>query len=149
MDFGDSRYRSSFWDKVIPEPMTGCWLWLAYLNEDGYAKGRDHRGAPGRLIHKVLYETINGLVSEGLELDHKCRVRCCVNSDHLEAVTHQVNIQRGEGVGQGNAIKTHCPKGHPYDERNTYISKNALGGPARRCRACQREASQRYRDGPD
>jgi hypothetical protein len=75
-----------------------------------------------------------GAVPEGLELDHLCRVRGCVNPKHLEPVTHRENLMRGESWSAVNARKTHCPEGHPYDETNTYID----GKGRRRCRECAR-----------
>jgi len=88
-----------------------------------------HRGA-----HIVSYEHYRWLVPLGLELDHLCRVRRCVNPEHLEEVTHQTNVLRGEGVAAINAAKTHCPQGHPYDEKNTLVWMGE-----RLCKACRRE----------
>jgi len=69
-----------------------------------------------------------------LEIDHLCRVRCCVNPDHLEAVTHRENILRGNTFAAVNAAKTHCPKGHEYTPENTRIHT----GGRRQCIACSR-----------
>jgi hypothetical protein len=83
-----------------------CILWTGLLNEDGYGK----RGS--RLAHRVAYEEQVGPIPEGLEMDHLCRVRNCVNVQHLEPVTHQENCRRGI---HWSSKKTHCPKGHPLD----------------------------------
>ncbi len=72
--------------------------------------------------HRVIYEWIKGSIPEGLELDHLCRDRSCVNPWHLEPVTHLENIRRGLG-GQNSRAKIHCPQGHPYDEENTWHKK--------------------------
>lgn len=111
----------------------GCWLWTGALAGGGYGKGWSN----GRtvLAHRWAYQLLVGAVPEGLELDHLCRVRRCVNPEHLEPVTASVNVLRSTGpavAGRHNAIKTHCPQGHPYDEANTYISPS--GG--RSCRTC-------------
>lgn len=78
---------------IIPEPNSGCWLWLGTLNTDGYAafefKGRGYRA------HQVLYDEKFGAPAPGLERDHLCRTRCCSNPDHIEAVTHLENVRRG------------------------------------------------------
>lgn len=70
-----------------------CWLWTAYVNDDGYGMFRDN----GRLLsaHVWSYEHEHGPVPDGLELDHTCRVRACVNPAHLEPVTHAENVRRG------------------------------------------------------
>ncbi|MBY4212857.1 HNH endonuclease [Rhodococcus fascians] len=77
----------------------------------------------------------------GLQIDHLCRNRRCVNPDHLEAVTPQVNTLRSTAITAVHAVKTHCPQGHQYSVENTYVSSR--GG--RHCRICRNEASRRHR----
>jgi hypothetical protein len=75
---------------------TPCWVWQRHINEGGYGMMRDElNGGKLRSAHKTYYERANGPVPNGLEIDHLCRVRCCVNPDHLEAVLHLVNMDRG------------------------------------------------------
>ena len=147
--FGDSRLPDRFWDKVEPEPNTGCWLWSAAVNQAGYAwynvSGDPDRG------HRVSYEALVGAIPDGLEIDHLCRVRCCVNPDHLEAVPHRVNMHRGFAPHGINARKTHCKRGHPFDAANThsYTYARRKGGRLRfetyrLCRACNRENCRQY-----
>lgn len=108
------------------EEVDGCLVWRGALNPKGYGLFYvDNRNA---LAHRYAYENTNGSVPTGLELDHLCRVRACVNVDHLEAVTHAENMARG-----AHAMKTHCKYGHPYDEVNTYRRPNDGG---RDCRIC-------------
>ena len=91
------------------------------------------------LAHRFSYEHFRELIPEGLQIDHLCRVRHCVNPVHMEAVTQQENIRRGKAgqrTGELNLAKTHCPYGHPYDEENTYV---ILSTGNRQCRICRRE----------
>lgn len=90
------------------------------------------------LAHRLEWEKINGPVPEGLELDHLCRNRWCVNPDHLEPVTHQENIRRGS-QRKWNTDVTHCKHGHPFDEENTRHRPD--GG--RTCRTCHRLSQAR------
>ena len=71
---------------------TPCWIWLNYRNRDGYGR---IGGAPA---HCVMYKERVGPIPEGLQLDHKCKVRPCVNPEHLEPVTTVENTRRGKNV---------------------------------------------------
>jgi transposase len=70
-----------------------CWIWQLKISKFGYGK----RKIAGKEepAHRIFYEAKYGKVPEGLCLDHLCRVRCCVNPDHLEAVTELENKRRG------------------------------------------------------
>ena len=83
-----------FWRHV--EKTDSCWLWIGNINYAGYGTfHRTGRQQDGRhLAHRVCYEMLVGEIPKGMELDHLCRVRNCVRPDHLEAVTHNVNVQR-------------------------------------------------------
>lgn len=119
----------------------GCWLWTARCNNQGYGMFYVARGM--RLAHRVAYERLVGPIPEGLDLDHLCRVRRCVNPAHLEPVTRSENIRRGVGPAVSSArlaAITHCPQGHPYDETNTYMKANGN----RNCRPCRAAAQRRY-----
>lgn len=119
---------------ALPTDPDGCWIWRgARYQSSGYSAFGD--GTKSTTGHRYSYERFVGPVPDGMELDHLCRNRQCVNPNHLEPVTHHENVRRGA------AAKTACPRGHPYDEANTYRWRNA-----RFCRACQRESSlRRYR----
>lgn len=119
--------------RVSPEPNSGCWLWLGVLTKSGY--GRVYSGGSLKMAHRVSFEMHVGEIPAGLDLDHLCRVRCCVNPEHLEPVTRKENIRRGVGVGKANKAKLCCPRGHLYDSANTEIESHGW----RRCRACIRE----------
>lgn len=138
----DPRLPPRFWAKVSPEPNTGCWLWLASLN-NGY--GQLGIGRHGMIrAFRLAYEKLVGPVPEGLELDHViargCVGKLCCNPLHLEPITHRENTLRGVGPTARNAAKTHCPAGHPYAGDN--LHRTARG---RFCRACQRARNARRR----
>ena len=118
--------------KHVPEPNTGCWLWTSTSHSDGY--GLILVGGRRRLAHRLSYELHRGPIPEGLDLDHLCRQRCCVNPAHLEPVTVRVNILRGVSPAALHAVKTQCPRGHAYDDTNTYRTPSG----ERKCRACHR-----------
>lgn len=71
-----------------------CMLWTGCLSEDGYGSFRDDGST--HLAHRWNWIRVNEPVPSGRELDHKCRVRNCVNPDHLEPVTHHENVLRGD-----------------------------------------------------
>lgn len=121
-----------FWEKV--NKTDGCWMWVGAISDTGYgsfnAGGGLYTGS-----HRFAYQQVKGAIPAGLYLDHICRVRSCVNPDHLEPVTNEENIRRGNG-GINNASKTHCPKGHEYTPENTVLRKYPNGRTGRICRSC-------------
>lgn len=121
----------------------GCWVWTGPLSR-GYGVVSCGAGNQ-RSAHIFVWEQHNGPVPDGLELDHKCRNPACVRPAHLEAVTHLVNVRRGD-AGINNARKTHCTQGHEFTTANTSHTKQGF----RQCRACarrsNREAQRRYRE---
>ena len=128
-----------FWQFVSIQE-DGCWLWTGGVSDNGYA----HFWLDGRTVkaHRFAYVYFRGEpIPDGLEPDHLCRNRSCVNPWHLEPVTHPINCQRGEG-SQFQRDKDHCPHGHPYNEENTY---RRPGRPQRNCKICRREVNDRWR----
>ena len=108
---------------------SGCWLWQGAKDPKGYGMAR-HNGKVCR-AYRVIYEELVGLIPEGLEIDHLCRVHACVNPEHLEPVTHRENILRGL---QGR-LKLLCNYGH--DSWGTKKNR-ASGYLARYCLKCRR-----------
>lgn len=115
-----------------------CWNWKAYVAPSGYGQ------FAGGLAHRYAYTQFVGPIPTGLQIDHLCRVKTCVNPEHLEAVTQQENMRRGDGIDARNRAVTHCPLGHPYSGENTRISKSR-NGLQRQCRACARIRDRRLR----
>lgn len=126
-------YREPFWDKVDVGHPLGCWLWKRATNAYGYGVHREDGVL--HLAHRRSYELLAGPIPEGLQLDHMCRVRACVNPDHLDAVTQRENLLRGQTVTARNAAVTHCPQGHAYVGDNVFRDSRGR----RYCRACQIE----------
>lgn len=122
-----------------PEPNSGCWLWTGHAKPNGYGTlgiKRDGRWFTAH-AHRVSYEQFVGVIPAGTDLDHKCRLRCCVNPDHLEAVTRSVNLRRSPLMSRQESKDT-CPRGHKYS------GSNSRG--QRICAICAADATKRYRN---
>lgn len=128
--------------RVSPEPNSGCWLWFGDVDRDGY--GRVRRDGHQVGAHRAIYEAMRGEIPDGLVLDHLCRVRCCVNPDHIQPVTNTVNILRGISPPAMNAKKLFCLRGHPLKGDN--CRNAAYGRVCRRCDSIRSAASLRRRD---
>lgn len=132
-------------DRASPEPMSGCWLWEGANKSTAY--GRISYQGRNDYAHRVAVLLSGRTIPPGMEVDHLCRVRCCINPGHLEVVTAAENIRRGQ-TGQVHAQRmaalTHCNRGHPWTEANTYHSTRN-GKPRRSCRACRTLTMEKYR----
>src|SRR6266436_3195576 len=128
-----------FWQKV-ELAASGCWLWTASKTLDGYGHFKVGKAAP--LAHRWLYEQLYGPIAAGMQCDHLCRVRHCVNPFHLEIVSQKVNISRGN-VAMRFGSRTHCSRGHQYTGENTYILPRTG---ERRCRICSKMRDRKYKD---
>lgn len=132
----------NFWKKVNKTPT--CWLWTGGTQK-GYGRFPIHNRTTGKYIckptHRFAWELLRGPIPKDKQLDHLCRVRNCVNPDHLELVTTKENVLRGIGPTAMNNRKTHCKHGHPFVAENTWFTKNGY----RICMTCSKELQRAQR----
>lgn len=128
----------------MPEPNSGCHLWMAALSTDGYGQIWVDRHL--RNAHIVAYELLKGAVPEGLELDHLCRVRSCVNPHHLEPVTSKENTARGMvAVVTRARIDFNAPCPHGADHRVVWTVRGN-GKRQKDCRTCRARRKREKRN---
>ena len=113
---------------------SGCWEWQGRISNKGYAHFFWDKSTKN--AHRFSYKQYVGPLTKGLQIDHLCRNKTCVNPSHLEQVTQQVNISRIP-----RHTKTHCKKGHEYTPENSYFYKETK----RCCRICLRLKNQKRR----
>ena len=122
-----------FWSKV--ERTKSCWNWKAATYRDGYGIF----GLDGGVVraHRLAYELLVGEIPIDKELHHICKNKLCVNPYHLEAITHREHQRKFNGLISNQLLRIHCPHGHEYNEKNTYVSKKG----SRYCRICRNKYS--------
>jgi hypothetical protein len=135
----EAQFAENFWAKV--RKTDGCWEWTGGCHELGYGRcWYKLRVVPA---HVASYLIAGKTIKDGEEIDHLCRNPKCVRPDHLEAVSHTINVQRGDAAKE----KAYCKRGHPMEGRNIIHSEGR-----RMCRSCaymrnrlfkQRKAAER------
>jgi hypothetical protein len=133
VNWGDTSLPVRFWDKVIPEPNSGCWLWIGGSNGRGY--GRFCLDGVYQYTHRIAVVASGRDMPAHLVVDHLCRNPSCCNPAHLDVTTARENLARGIK----GALTTHCPKGHAYAGDNLVIRYNGW----RQCRKCKLECDRR------
>ena len=112
---------------------TSCILWTKSVGSHGYGQTWD--GETVVLAHRYEWEKLHGPIPDGMTIDHICRVRRCINVEHLRLLS---NVDNAKDNGQSK--KTHCAAGHAFTASNTFYSKEGW----RRCRECSRIAAREY-----
>lgn len=122
----------------IARSASGCWEWTGSRGSKGY--GRFAIKDELHSAHRVTYRAFVGAIPGGLQIDHLCRNRCCVNPAHLEAVSARENVSRGQGRPAILMKQTECKRGHAFTNENTIVDKYG-----RHCRECARMHARHYR----
>lgn len=116
----------TFEERYVPEPNTGCWIWMGRLDRDGY--GIISIAGKSRKAHRYAYQTMIGEIPYGMTIDHLCRHTFCVNPAHMDVVTAEENTRRGNA---SRVLSGQCRRGHRFMPRT--------GG----CKVCQRIRGRR------
>jgi len=120
--------------RVVIDEDTGCLIWTgAITTPQGYANA--NVGGRTVLVHRLIFELLVGPIPEGHQIDHLCRVRACINVEHLEPVTQRENILRGTSPSAVHARQTECIRGHDLGPGGD-VAIDPRG--SRRCRVCTR-----------
>lgn len=122
----------------------GCWIWTAARNPgNGYGRfygAKADPSHPSTVAHRVAYEHYTGPIPDGMEIDHVCRIRACVNPAHLEPVSRLENVHRANAA----LSLDRCKNNHALTPDNAYYPNSNTGRP--KCRECNREAVRAYQD---
>jgi hypothetical protein len=125
--------RDRFLQKVDRPGCGGCWAWNGYVTPQGY--GRFRAGECAQPAHRISFELFREFIPLGECVVHRCGNRRCVNPGHLQRIARSEIVRRGDSCVGANARKTHCVRGHVFDEANTYRERRSG---RRHCRACRR-----------
>jgi hypothetical protein len=123
-----------FWAKVKLGSPNECWEWQGGSYANGYGSFR--LGGPNTGAHRASWILSHGDIPNGLHVCHKCDNPKCVNPAHLWLGTIRQNYDDMVAKGRrrsGHAMKTHCPRGHEYSEKNTLHFAGR-----RMCKACRK-----------
>jgi hypothetical protein len=134
----ERRTKARFLARCRPEQRgyaTECWVWKSTMGANGYGRFQITRKPfiKESIAHRASYMIFKGPIPEGMDIDHVCRNRDCVNPGHLRILSHRENVLSGRTFAANNRAKTHCPSGHEYSTENTYLFRGM-----RMCKECRR-----------
>lgn len=124
----------------LVESDNGCLEWTGAKFSTGYGtigyKSKNYR------THRVAWELEHGAIPVGMFVCHRCDNPACCRVSHLFLGTHADNMRDMAAKGRASEqAKTHCPRGHPYDDENTILTNHG----SRACRECSRQrCAERY-----
>lgn len=123
------------------DPSSGCWLWTASKDSDGYGQFWQKGHLPK--AHRAAWRLYRGPIPEGAQIDHLCRVRHCVNPDHLRLVTLVQNVlENSASITAKIVASTHCPK---CGSLLIAAPKGMGRWQSRYCKPCYQVRTRRYR----
>ena len=135
----DSKYKKLLFVGAVYKD-NGCIEYPWCLNKRGYGLMNYYGARP--LVHRVSYELFNNSkIIKGYEIDHICRVRNCINPNHLEMVTKQENLRRARIFLK---VSTHCRRGHELSNDNIYYLQRGNGKKYRQCIKCGKLRMERW-----
>lgn len=128
-----------FNSRVYKNGLSGCWEWMGEIQRHGYGRlaitpSSKLDGQRSQLAHRVSYEIFKGPIENGMEIDHLCRNRSCVNPDHLEIVSRKENNKR--------AVTGYCKRGHELTEGNYRVGSTG----SKNCIKCIKIRNSQYRE---
>lgn len=132
-------------NKYKIDAVTGCWVWIGAIGASGYGVAHLAKHKT-KCAHRFIYENTKGQIPNGLELDHLCFNKRCVNPAHLEPVTHRENVRRyvlsplyQHRISMPRSLRAVCKNGHPLDGIRT------RPGNGRYCKICVKFSKRRQR----
>jgi hypothetical protein len=135
------KYRERFEAKVMPEPTTGCHLWIGATTPAGYGALNLNRDGV-KYAHRISFELHHGPIPPGMDICHRCDTPACVNPEHLFAGTRLDNVRDMHAKGR-QAIPprpSHCVNGHALTPDNIHLRKDGR----RNCRTCDNDRCREY-----
>lgn len=141
----ERKVKARVFDRLSIGGSRACWEWRGTISGSGYGVVRNEPGRSPQniLVHRFVYALTRGPIPDDKQIDHLCRNTKCANPAHVDLVTSRENTLRGVGPTAQNARKTHCKRGHLFDDDNTQITTKG-----RHCKKCARieQNDRRARD---